>query len=215
MQTRGRLWGQALIICYLKQPSAVSYQRSDTQWLRGSLWNAECGMWNVESSKFRTPRGYPNSECVSVPMAKKFHPILHLLSGPGGDQFQKAACLLTDRIPLLVGKDHTSVGSGRSHVSGVQTPEISNIETVEYATLGHGVVQMLPIYALNLASLQGSEYVYAASPESLNQVPVHRVLIHIEPDPHEPFLERNRSRSRRSASISSAEISASISSRLA
>jgi len=46
------LWGQALIICYLKQPSAVSYQRSDTQWLRGSLWNAECGMWNVESSKF-------------------------------------------------------------------------------------------------------------------------------------------------------------------
>src|SRR5437016_5777990 len=93
--------------------------------------------------------------------------------------------------------------------------EICHIERIQDPALRSGVVEMILIRALDHAGLEGGEHVNATDTERLDQRIVHGIFIEVKPRHQTLRPDASASASRRSASSSSAAMSASIRSRFA
>ena len=100
---------------------------------------------------------------ISTRSADELHLIPHFLRRFRGDQFQKAPRLLPDGIALLPREDDSCVGFPLRQKGGMQTIEVTHIASIQHATLGRSIFQVLLVRTSNHACIQSGGHVYAGS----------------------------------------------------
>ncbi len=142
--------------------------------------------------------------------------IAHALRRADGEDSSQSAYLLTHAIALLVAEDQSSMVPTSRQVFPMESHEIADVKRVEDTPGGTRIGQVLVVGRANHPRFPCCFDIDTAEPQSLHDVIIHRIFIHVQPNRHHASGDvPANSASIRTASISSAAISLSIASRLA